>query len=116
MAADEEADELLAWAGVSDDYASLGEQQRVQLLAGELRLRRPLVRHRDALRITAVVLAAVAALLTASWTGLLVVGVALAVVEIGLTTLTPAPGAGRDAALAPPPPVDATPRVFDRSP
>jgi phosphoenolpyruvate carboxylase len=39
--------ELLAWAGVCDDYAALDEAQRVDLLAGELRLRRPLVR-RDA--------------------------------------------------------------------
>src|SRR4051794_14760462 len=36
--------ELLAWAGVADDYASMTEEQRVELLAGELRLRRPLVR------------------------------------------------------------------------
>ncbi len=36
--------ELLAWAGVCDDYASLDEAARVELLAGELRLRRPLVR------------------------------------------------------------------------
>src|SRR4051794_6802241 len=36
--------ELLAWAGVCDDYAKLDEQQRVELLAGELRMRRPLVR------------------------------------------------------------------------
>src|SRR3954451_7658451 len=36
--------ELLAWAGVCDDYAKLSEEQRVELLAGELRLRRPLVR------------------------------------------------------------------------
>jgi phosphoenolpyruvate carboxylase len=36
--------ELLAWAGVCADYAALGEEQRVELLAGELRLRRPLVR------------------------------------------------------------------------
>jgi phosphoenolpyruvate carboxylase len=36
--------ELLAWAGVCDDYAGLDEEQRVALLAAELRLRRPLVR------------------------------------------------------------------------
>src|SRR4051812_14360152 len=36
--------ELLAWAGVCDDYAGLDEQARVELLAGELTLRRPLVR------------------------------------------------------------------------
>jgi phosphoenolpyruvate carboxylase len=36
--------ELLSWAGVCDDYAALSEQQRVELLGAELRLRRPLVR------------------------------------------------------------------------
>ncbi|TFV72526.1 phosphoenolpyruvate carboxylase [Blastococcus sp. CT_GayMR19] len=36
--------ELLAWAGVCDDYTGLDEAARVELLAGELRLRRPLVR------------------------------------------------------------------------
>src|SRR3954468_20396334 len=36
--------ELLAWAGVCPDYAALPEEERVELLAGELRLRRPLVR------------------------------------------------------------------------
>jgi phosphoenolpyruvate carboxylase len=36
--------ELLAWAGVCEDYTSLDEVARVELLAGELRLRRPLVR------------------------------------------------------------------------
>ncbi|WP_336029963.1 phosphoenolpyruvate carboxylase [Geodermatophilus sp. FMUSA9-8] len=36
--------ELLAWAGVCPDYASLDEAARVELLAGELRMRRPLVR------------------------------------------------------------------------
>ncbi|WP_347059337.1 phosphoenolpyruvate carboxylase [Blastococcus sp. HT6-30] len=36
--------ELLAWAGVCEDYASLDEPARVALLAGELTLRRPLVR------------------------------------------------------------------------
>ncbi|WP_346621645.1 phosphoenolpyruvate carboxylase [Blastococcus montanus] len=36
--------ELLAWAGVCDDYAALDEAARVELLAGELTLRRPLVR------------------------------------------------------------------------
>jgi phosphoenolpyruvate carboxylase len=39
--------ELLAWAGVCDDYAALDEAARVELLTGELQLRRPLVR-RDA--------------------------------------------------------------------
>jgi phosphoenolpyruvate carboxylase len=36
--------ELLAWAGVCEDYAALDEQARIDLLAGELQLRRPLVR------------------------------------------------------------------------
>ncbi|RBY75375.1 phosphoenolpyruvate carboxylase [Blastococcus sp. TF02-09] len=36
--------ELLAWAGVCDDYAALDEDARVRLLAGELTMRRPLVR------------------------------------------------------------------------
>jgi phosphoenolpyruvate carboxylase len=36
--------ELLEWAGVCDDYAALDEDARVELLAGELTLRRPLVR------------------------------------------------------------------------
>jgi phosphoenolpyruvate carboxylase len=36
--------EMLAWAGVCDDYAALDEEARVALLAGELTLRRPLVR------------------------------------------------------------------------
>jgi phosphoenolpyruvate carboxylase len=36
--------ELLAWAGVCDDYAVLDEDARVQLLARELTMRRPLVR------------------------------------------------------------------------
>ncbi|MFD2091789.1 phosphoenolpyruvate carboxylase [Blastococcus deserti] len=36
--------EMLAWAGVCDDYASLGEAARVELLARELTMRRPLVR------------------------------------------------------------------------
>ena len=36
--------ELLEWAGVCDDYAALDEAARVELLAGELTLRRPLVR------------------------------------------------------------------------
>jgi phosphoenolpyruvate carboxylase len=36
--------ELLAWAGVCEDYASLDEPARAELLADELRLRRPLVR------------------------------------------------------------------------
>lgn len=34
--------ELLAWAGVHDDYASLSEPERVDLLAAELATRRPL--------------------------------------------------------------------------
>ncbi|MGY1683244.1 phosphoenolpyruvate carboxylase [Geodermatophilus sp. SYSU D01176] len=41
--------ELLAWAGVSPDYTALDEQQRVELLVGELRMRRPLVRPDAAL-------------------------------------------------------------------
>jgi len=36
--------ELLAWAGVCEDYAGLDEQARVEVLAEELTLRRPLVR------------------------------------------------------------------------
>ena len=36
--------ELLAWAGVCEDYAALDEQARVELLNRELRMRRPLVR------------------------------------------------------------------------
>ena len=35
--------ELLAWAGVHPDYASLSEDERVELLAAELGTRRPLV-------------------------------------------------------------------------
>jgi len=35
--------ELLAWAGVHPDYRSLPEPDRVELLAGELRTRRPLI-------------------------------------------------------------------------
>jgi phosphoenolpyruvate carboxylase len=35
--------ELLAWAGVHPDYASLPEEQRVELLAAELGTRRPLL-------------------------------------------------------------------------
>jgi phosphoenolpyruvate carboxylase len=38
--------ELLAWAGVHPDYASLPEDERVELLAGELSTRRPLVGDR----------------------------------------------------------------------
>ena len=38
--------ELLAWAGVHPDYASLPEDERVELLAGELGTRRPLVGDR----------------------------------------------------------------------
>ncbi|WP_236693851.1 phosphoenolpyruvate carboxylase, partial [Mycolicibacterium obuense] len=35
--------ELLAWAGVHADYASLSEDERVELLAAELATRRPLI-------------------------------------------------------------------------
>ncbi|MET7772813.1 phosphoenolpyruvate carboxylase [Nocardia sp. NPDC005366] len=35
--------ELLAWAGVHPDYASLTEHERVELLSAELRTRRPLL-------------------------------------------------------------------------
>ncbi|MCV7360439.1 phosphoenolpyruvate carboxylase [Mycolicibacterium neworleansense] len=35
--------ELLAWAGVHPDYASLPESQRVELLAAEISTRRPLI-------------------------------------------------------------------------
>jgi phosphoenolpyruvate carboxylase len=38
--------ELLAWAGVHPDYSSLAEDERVELLAGELGTRRPLVGDR----------------------------------------------------------------------
>jgi phosphoenolpyruvate carboxylase len=38
--------ELLAWAGVHPDYSSLPEDERVELLAGELSTRRPLVGDR----------------------------------------------------------------------
>jgi phosphoenolpyruvate carboxylase len=38
--------ELLAWAGVHLDYGSLPEDERVELLAGELSTRRPLVGDR----------------------------------------------------------------------
>lgn len=41
--------ELLAWAGVHPDYRSLAEAERVQLLAGELATRRPLVKDGAAL-------------------------------------------------------------------
>lgn len=36
--------ELLAWAGVHPDYTSLSEPQRVELLTGEIAMRRPLIR------------------------------------------------------------------------
>ncbi|MBX7432948.1 phosphoenolpyruvate carboxylase [Mycobacterium sp. Y57] len=35
--------ELLAWAGVHPDYASLGEDERVEVLTAELATRRPLI-------------------------------------------------------------------------
>ncbi|OBI90199.1 phosphoenolpyruvate carboxylase [Mycobacterium asiaticum] len=38
--------ELLAWAGVHPDYASLPEDERVELLVTELSTRRPLIRDR----------------------------------------------------------------------
>jgi phosphoenolpyruvate carboxylase len=38
--------ELLAWAGVHPEYSSLPENERVELLAGELSTRRPLVGDR----------------------------------------------------------------------
>lgn len=41
--------ELLAWAGVHDDYGSLPEDERVELLAAELSTRRPLVGDRGQL-------------------------------------------------------------------
>ncbi|MGB8208408.1 MAG: phosphoenolpyruvate carboxylase, partial [Mycobacterium sp.] len=39
--------ELLAWAGVHADYGSLGEDERVNILAAELSTRRPLIGNRD---------------------------------------------------------------------
>src|SRR5271170_608443 len=39
--------ELLAWAGVHADYSSLGEDERVNMLAAELSTRRPLIGNRD---------------------------------------------------------------------
>src|SRR5271163_4341799 len=41
--------ELLAWAGVHPDYSSLPEDERVELLVGELNTRRPLVAERATL-------------------------------------------------------------------
>lgn len=41
--------ELLAWAGVHPDYTSLPEDKRVEVLAGELATRRPLVGDRAGL-------------------------------------------------------------------
>jgi phosphoenolpyruvate carboxylase len=41
--------ELLAWAGVHPDYSSLGEDERVNILAAELSTRRPLIGDRDEL-------------------------------------------------------------------
>jgi phosphoenolpyruvate carboxylase len=43
---EEVVSELLAWAGVHPDYRSLPEDERVELLAGELGTRRPLVGDR----------------------------------------------------------------------
>jgi len=43
---EEVVSELLAWAGVHPDYRSLPEEERVELLAGELSTRRPLVGDR----------------------------------------------------------------------
>jgi phosphoenolpyruvate carboxylase len=41
--------ELLAWAGVHPDYASLSEDERVNILAEELSTRRPLIGDREQL-------------------------------------------------------------------
>jgi phosphoenolpyruvate carboxylase len=41
--------ELLAWAGVHPDYASLSEDERVNILAEELSTRRPLIGEREQL-------------------------------------------------------------------
>ncbi|UMB67619.1 phosphoenolpyruvate carboxylase [Mycobacterium paraterrae] len=41
--------ELLAWAGVHPDYASLSEDERVNILAAELGTRRPLIGDREQL-------------------------------------------------------------------
>jgi phosphoenolpyruvate carboxylase len=41
--------ELLAWAGVHPDYASLSEDERVNILADELSTRRPLIGDREQL-------------------------------------------------------------------
>ena len=43
---EEVVSELLAWAGVHPDYQSLSEDERVELLTGELSTRRPLVGDR----------------------------------------------------------------------
>ena len=43
---EEVVSELLAWAGVHPDYTSLSEDEKVELLAGELSTRRPLVGDR----------------------------------------------------------------------
>jgi phosphoenolpyruvate carboxylase len=45
--------ELLAWSGTCDDYTALDEAARVELLAGELTMRRPLVRPEAELSETA---------------------------------------------------------------
>ncbi|MDT5094146.1 MAG: phosphoenolpyruvate carboxylase [Mycobacterium sp.] len=45
--------ELLAWAGVEPDYASLSEPERVELLVAELATRRPLTRHNTVAETTA---------------------------------------------------------------
>ncbi|HUB55910.1 MAG TPA: phosphoenolpyruvate carboxylase [Mycobacterium sp.] len=46
---EEVVSELLAWAGVHPDYSSLGEDERVNILAAELSTRRPLIGDRGEL-------------------------------------------------------------------
>src|SRR5277367_2255929 len=46
---EEVVSELLAWAGVHPDYASLSEDERVNILSDELSTRRPLVGDREQL-------------------------------------------------------------------